>query len=185
MLRVEKLCLDFTLRFRVQPSKTLKLALYYGARLGTMKWATSGYAFEIKVATLLDYSASEGWTLVGILDHFMPIVTRLQRGFVFHLACPLSYKFLSRLLINACSTINSLECCQGKFFRLCLTFFSLILNPKKVHLSLPAQNTVGMSLLEKYFNIESKSEIVWRTRSSIDLEDQTSQLEVIEQTGLQ
>ena len=64
-------------------------------------------------------------------------------------------------------------------------FFSLILNPKKVHLSLPAQNTVGMSLLEKYFNIESKSEIVWRTRSSIDLEDQTSQLEVIEQTGLQ
>ena len=123
MLRVEKLCFDFILRFRVQPSKILKLALYYEARPGTMKWATSGYAFEIKVATLLDYSASEGWTLVGILVHFMPIVTRLQRGFVFHLPWPLFHKFLSRLLINACSTINSLECCQGKFFRLCLAFW--------------------------------------------------------------
>lgn len=60
-------------------------------------------------------------------------------------------KIAERLLIHACSTINSLEC-------------------EQVYLSVPVRNENAHRLVEKFFHIEKHEQIEWRINSKVETE---------------
>ena len=63
-----------------------------------------------------------------------------------------SDKIAERLLIHACSTINSLEC-------------------EQVYLSVPVRNEHAHQLIEKFFYIEKHEQIEWRLNSKVESEE--------------